>query len=187
MGKTAVIVVDMLRDSVDPDSPYGIGGEGRKIIPSLQRLLATVRAKGLPVIFANDSFLPDDFIFRDTGRRPHTVMGTEGARVIAELAPAEMDIILPKRRFSAFLGTGLEATLRDMGVETIAVTGISTPVCVLTTALDGMAHDFHVILIDDCCAAARRQDHEAILQVYGGRAFQPLLRVMSLEEFLATL
>lgn len=187
MGKTAIIVVDMLRDTVDVGAPFSIGAEGRNIIPNLQRLLAAMRGKGLPVIFANDSFHPDDFMFRATGRKPHTLMGTEGSKVIAELAPAEMDSILPKRRFSAFLGTGLEATLRDMGVDTIAVTGISTPFCVLATALDGLGHDFRVVLIEDCCAAHRREDHEAIIKVYGGRAFQPLLRVMPLERFMATL
>ncbi|MFA4835309.1 MAG: isochorismatase family cysteine hydrolase [Dehalococcoidia bacterium] len=187
LNKTAVIVVDMLKDTVDIGSPFSIGEEGRKIIPNIQRLLAAAREKGLPVIFANDSFLPDDFMFRATGRKPHTIMGTEGAKVISEFGPVETDIILPKRHMSAFMGTGLETTLRDMGVDTIAVAGISTPVCVLSTVLDGLAYDFKAILLEDCCAAYRRADHEAIVKVYGNAKMQPLLQAMTLEKFLAAL
>ncbi|MCL0104635.1 cysteine hydrolase [Dehalococcoidia bacterium] len=101
------------------------------------------------MIFANDSFLPEDFIFQGGRIKPHAIMGTEGAGVIAEFEPHESDIILEKRRFSAFLGTNLDTTLRDLGVDCIAVAGISTPVCVLTTVLDGISHEFKVIILVD--------------------------------------
>ncbi|MDD5093564.1 MAG: cysteine hydrolase [Dehalococcoidia bacterium] len=185
MPKTAVIVVDMLKDTLDVGCRFSIGEEGRKIIPNVQRLLAAAREKGLPVIFANDSFLPDDFMFREMKRAPHCVMGTEGAEVIAELGPQKTDIILPKRRMSAFMGTNLDRMLQSMDVDTIAVAGISTPVCVLTTVLDGVAHDFRAILLEDCCAAYRRPDHEAIIKVYGKGAMYPLLQAMPLEKFLS--
>ena len=185
MGKTAIIVVDMLRDTLDVGSRFSIGEEGRKIISGIQRLLKASREKGLPVIFANDSFHPDDFMFREMKRAPHCVAGTDGAKVIAEFGPEETDIILPKRRMSAFMGTNLDETLRKLGADTIAVAGISTPVCVLSTLLDGLAHDFRVIMIDDCCAAYRRPDHEAIVKLYGKGSMYPLLQAMSLEKFLS--
>lgn len=183
--KTALIIVDMLKDSLDIDSPLCMK-KGREIIPNVQRLLTACRSKGLPIIFANDSFLPDDFMFAQTGRKPHAIMGTEGAKVIAELGPEETDIILPKRRLSAFFGTGLETRLREMGVGIIAVAGITTPICVLSTVLDGMAHDFRMILLEDCCTALRQEDHEAVVKVYR-RGMAPLLQVMRSEDFLSTL
>lgn len=186
MKRTAIIVVDMLKDTLDVGSPFSIE-EGRKIIPNIQRLLSVARGNSLPVIFANDSFLPDDFLFRETGRTPHCIMGTEGATVISEFGPSETDIILQKRRLSAFFGTNLDVTLREMEVDTIAVAGISTPVCVLSTLLDGIAHDFRVIMLEDCCAAYRRQDHEAIVKLYVRGAMYPLLQAMPLVEFLSTL
>jgi len=176
----------MLKDTLDVGSSFSIE-EGRKIIPNIQHLLAVARGNSLPVIFANDSFLPDDFLFRETGRTPHSIMGTEGATVISEFGPSETDIILQKRRMSAFFGTNLDVTLREMKVDTIAVAGISTPVCVLSTLLDGIAHDFRVIMLEDCCAAYRRQDHESIVKVYGRGAMYPLLQAMPLVEFLSTL
>lgn len=184
MGRTAVIVVDMIKDNVYTEHHGGMGSFARRLIPPIQRLLASARRNGLPVIFANDAFLPDDFIFRETGARPHAIIGTEGAKVISEFGPEPSDIVLEKRRFSAFLGTDLAERLRQMGVDTIAVAGIGTPVCVLTTALDGLAHDFKVIMIEDCCAAFRPEDHQAIVNVYRWCLRGPLFRIVPLDEFL---
>ncbi|MCL0093059.1 cysteine hydrolase [Dehalococcoidia bacterium] len=139
------------------------------------------------MIFANDSFLPEDFIFQGGRIKPHAIMGTEGAGVIAEFEPHESNIILEKRRFSAFLGTNLDAILRDLGVDCIAVAGISTPVCVLTTVLDGISHEFKVIILEDCWAAYRKADHDAIINLYRKGALYPLLQAISLDEFLSTL
>ncbi|MBT4512071.1 MAG: cysteine hydrolase [Chloroflexi bacterium] len=187
MKNIAVIVVDMLKDNVYTESHSGMGVQARGIIPNIQRLLRIAREKGMPVVFANDAFLPSDFIFRETGVKPHAIMGTEGARVIDEFGPEESDIILEKRRFSAFLGTNLDVSLRETGVDTIVVTGIGTPICVLTTALDGVAHDFKVIMLEDCCAAFRPEDHEAIVSVYRSCLRRPLSQVITLDDFLSTL
>ncbi|MCL0079581.1 cysteine hydrolase [Dehalococcoidia bacterium] len=187
MKKTAIIIVDMLKDNVDIGAHFSIGEEGRKIIPNIQRLLAAARGNGSPVIFANDSFLAEDFIFQGGRIKPHAIMGTEGAGVIAEFEPHESDIVLEKRRFSAFLGTNLDATLRDLGVDCIAVAGISTPVCVLTTVLDGISHEFKVIILEDCCATYRRADHDAIINLYRKGPLYPLLQAMSLDDFLSIL
>ena len=184
MGKTAILVVDMLKDNVDPDSPFSIGPEGGRIIPNIQRLLAAARKNNLPIIFACDSFLPDDFIFQ--GRmKPHAIKGTEGAKIIPELEPQGSDLVLEKRRFSAFWGTNLDLILKEMGVDQIAVSGVSTPVCVLTTMLDGISYGFKVIMLEDCCAAHRKEDHEFLANLYRKSPLYPLLRVMPLDEFLS--
>lgn len=183
MRKTAIVVVDMIKDNVDTNAHFGIGEEGRKIIPKLQHLLSAARQAAMPVIFANDSFMPNDFIFQ--GRvKPHAIRGTRGTDVITELGPQQGDIVLEKRRFSAFFRTDLDLTLRELGVDTIAVTGIATEGCVLTTVFDGIANDFSVILLEDCCASARRSNHDAIVGIYRGSPMEPLLRVLCLEEFL---
>jgi len=185
MGQTAVIVVDMIKDNVYTEVHAEMGSYARKLIPNIQRLLKTARGKGWPVIFVSDAFLPEDFIFREGKAKPHAIMGTEGAKVIIEFGPEESDIVLEKRRFSAFLGTNLDAMLRGKGVDAIAVAGIGTPVCVLTTVLDGLAHDFKVVMLEDCCASFRPEDHAAIVSVYRRCLRGPLLRIIPLDEFLS--
>lgn len=179
----AIIVVDMIKDNLKEGSRHPITLEGRRIVPNLQRLLAESRERGFPVIFACDSFLENDFIFRGH-MRLHAVRGTVGAEVIDELGPDPTDIVLPKRRFSAFYKTDLDQTLRVLGVDTIVVTGITTEVCVLMTALDGLSHDFSAILLEDCTASKSRPIHDACLDLYRDFVLYPLLRVMSLSDFL---
>jgi nicotinamidase-related amidase len=181
--KPAVIVVDMLKDNLkeSPRNPYL--QEGRDIIPNLQRLLEESRKREFPIIFACDSFLKDDFIFK--GRmKVHSLRGTEGAEVVDELKPEPADIILPKRRFSAFFKTDLDQTLRTLGVDTIIVTGITTEGCVLITVMDGLSHDFSAIILEDCSASRKKEFHQGCLSLYRDFALYPLLRIMTLDEFI---
>jgi nicotinamidase-related amidase len=181
--KPAIIVVDMLKDNFkdNPRNPYS--QVGKSIIPKLQRLLRESRKRGFAIVFACDSFLEGDFIFK--GRmKVHSIRGTEGAEVVDDLKPEPTDIILPKRRFSAFFKTDLDQTLRTLGVDTIVVTGLTTEVCVLMTVMDGLSHDFSAILLEDCSASREKEFHQGCLNLYRDFALYPLLRIMTLEEFL---
>jgi nicotinamidase-related amidase len=181
--KPAIIVVDMLKDNLKESSRNPYYGEGKGIIPNLQKLIEEGRKRKFPIVFACDSFLEGDFIFK--GRmKVHSLRGTPGAEVIDDLKPEPKDIVLPKRRFSAFFKTDLDQTLRMLEVDTIVVTGITTEVCVLMTVMDGLSHDFSAILIEDCTASRDRKFHQGCLGLYRDFALYPLLRIMTLEEFL---
>jgi nicotinamidase/pyrazinamidase len=181
--KPAIIVVDMLKDNLKESSRNPYFQEGMAIIPNLQKLLQKSRERGFPVVFACDSFLEGDFIFK--GRmKVHSIRGTEGAEVADDLKPRPTDIILPKRRFSAFFKTDLDQTFRTLGVDTIVVTGLTVEVCVLMTAMDGLSHDFSVILLEDCSASRSKEVHQGCLNLYRDFALSPLLRIMTLNEFL---
>jgi nicotinamidase/pyrazinamidase len=181
--RPAIIVVDMVKDNFKEGSRHPITMEARSILPNLQRLLTESRKRGFPIIFACDSFLEGDFIFR--GRmKIHSLRGTEGSEVVDALKPEPADIILPKRRFSAFFKTDLDQTLRVLGIDTIIVTGITVEVCVLMTAMDGLCHDFSAILLEDCTATKSKAMQQACLNLYRDISLYPLLRVMTLEEFL---
>lgn len=181
--KPAIIVVDMVKDTFKEESKYQIKQEGRAILPNLQRLLEESRRRGFPIIFACDSFLKEDFIF--TGKmKPHSLRGTKGSEVMDELKLEPSDIFLPKRRFSAFFKTDLDQTLRVFGVDTIVVTGVTAEFCVLTTGIDGVCHDFNAIILEDCTASHKKEIHQTCLSLYRKTALYPLLRVMTLDQFL---
>jgi nicotinamidase-related amidase len=181
--KPAIVVVDMLKDNLKESPRNPFFQEGKAIIPNLKKLLNEGRKRGYPIIFACDSFLAGDFIFR--GRmKIHSLRGTQGAEVVDELKPEPSDIILPKRRFSAFFKTDLDQTLRTLGADTIVVTGITTEVCVLMTVMDGLSHDFSAILLEDCSASRSYEFHQACLNTYRDFALYPLLKIMTHEEFL---
>jgi nicotinamidase-related amidase len=179
--KPALVVVDLLNDTFDNHPESYIVQASRTFIPRLGELIDAFHGANLPVIFACDSFMPEDFIFKGK-MKPHSLRGTHGAEVIAELNRRPEDHVVPKRRFSAFFKTDLDQTLRTRSVDTVMVTGIATPICVLTTALDALSHDFSAVIVEDCCAAHRPRDHEAVLDAYRKTPLHPLLRVLTSEE-----
>jgi len=182
--KAAIIVVDMLQDNFRDEHHLPITSNARVIIPTINRLLKESRQRGFPVVFSCDSFLPGDFIFQGK-MKPHSLRGTPGAEVVKDLIQEPSDIIVPKRRFSAFFKTDLDMTLRGLQVDTVAVTGIATHVCVLATALDALCHDLKTIILEDCCAAPTPEIHQRTLDNYRRNPLYPLFRVMTAQDFLS--
>jgi nicotinamidase/pyrazinamidase len=179
--KPAVIVVDMLQGNLGPDRTGK--REEEKIIQPAAGFLRECRTLHIPIIFACDSFLNDDFIFK--GRmKPHAIRGTSGTLPIPDLDPQPTDIILEKRRFSAFFKTDLDQTLRTMQVDTVAVAGINTHFCVLATAFDAVCHDFATIILEDLSAAYKKEIHAAFVDAYRNSAIYPIFRVMEARGFL---
>lgn len=177
--RPSVIVVDMIEDNFQQKE----GREEARIIESLREFLKKCRGHSIPIVFACDSFYEQDFIFK--GRmKPHAIRGTGGTRPLKELGPEKGDIVIEKRRFSAFFKTDLDQTLRTFGVDTVCVCGINTHFCVLATAFDSICHDFHTIILEDVCASYKKEIHEKCLSLYRYSAIYPLLRVMDTKTFV---
>jgi nicotinamidase-related amidase len=182
----ALLIIDMVKDYLDPRRNLKITPFAEAIIDPIKRLAAAFRERGWPVVFSTDAFKEDDFIF--TGRmEPESLAGTEGAQVIDELEKKEGDLWLPKPRFSAFFHTGLENYLREREVSLCAVGGIATPFCVLTTALDAICHDFKSVIVADCSAALSERIHNDTLDLYRQTVLHPLFRISSSRELLSDL
>jgi len=184
--KPAVIIVDMLEDFISPDGPLPVGEEGLKIIPYIKKLLGVCREKSVPVVYSNDALKPDDFLFQSR-MNPHGIEATPGAQVIGELKPEASDLVVPKPRFSAFFKTGLDGTLKEKAVDTLVICGVATEICVLSTAYDGVCHDFRVIVLEDCCASRFRDTHLQVIGILKKSPLYPLLKVMTLADFLLEL
>lgn len=181
--KSALLIIDMVKDNFDESKNLPITPLARKIIRPLNNLIASCRENEWPIVFATDAYHRQDFIFQ--GRmQPHSLAGTPGAEVIDELDRRKEDFWLPKPRFSAFFATGLEKWLKKRGVKLCAVAGIATNFCVLTTALDGLSHDFKIVFLEDCTAAANEMVHEQTLNLYRRNPLYPLFKVASGEKWL---
>ena len=182
--KSAVLVIDMVKDNLESGHHAGVAAQGKAIVPAVNRLTAGARDRGWPVVFATDSFLPGDYLFK--GRmKDHSLRGTEGAEVSELLQRQEGDVWLPKRRMSAFFKTDLDQSLRLWGVERVLVCGLMTPYCVLTSALDAVCNDFHAVIVEDASTAPTDQMHAACLDLYRKSPLRPLLTVQSVDEVLA--
>jgi len=161
--KKAVIVVDMQKDN--------IGRFCKGIISNIKRLIEKAKEKEILVVYACDSRYREDSLFKRVGMSPHTIRGTEGAKVIEELSPNATDIVVEKRMLSAFFGSDLDFTLREKEVKTLIVTGIRTEGCVLKTVLDAFELGYEVIVPADCCASPIPEAHEFVLRYLQGFRF----------------
>jgi nicotinamidase/pyrazinamidase len=131
MGKTALLVLDMLNDFLDPGGSLFVGAQAREIIPFVAQKIAEFRVPGRVVIFVGDAHAPEDREFRYFPA--HAVKGSWGARIIPELPPAPGDYQVEKTRYSAFAHTDLDDILQQEQVEEVHVVGVMTSICVMET------------------------------------------------------
>ncbi|HHD63063.1 MAG TPA: cysteine hydrolase [Desulfobulbaceae bacterium] len=185
MGKGALVVIDMVKDNLADTEHNLVAREAEVIIPVINGLAADFRQRNWPVIYASDSFLEDDFIFGGK-MAPHAIRGTEGAEVTDALMQNDEDIILPKRRFSAFFKTDLDQTLRTLKVDTVVVCGITSLFCVLATAFDSLCHDFKTIIVEDASCAHKAEIHQALMGFYRHNPLYPLFRILPAADIVAS-
>lgn len=164
MAREALLVIDMLNDFVLEGAPLEVP-ETRKIIPVIKREIEKARTEGRPVIYICDSHDPDDREFRKMGWPPHAVKGTEGAKVVKELEPAEGDIIIEKTTYSGFYNTRLDEVLKSLGIDSLRLTGCVTHICVMFTASDASLRGYDVTVVKDGVAGLSKEDHEAGLRI----------------------
>lgn len=164
----ALIVIDMLEDFV-----HGSLANPRAaaILGPLERLLAHAREQAWVVVFSNDAHEPGDPELRVWGL--HAMRGTPGAEVIAELAPREGELIVPKRAYGAFDDTGLGARLAERGVDEVVLTGQHTHICVRHSAYGALRRGLAIVVPRDAVCAFEGIDEAAALEylvmAYGAR------------------
>jgi nicotinate phosphoribosyltransferase len=155
-----VLVSDMLRGFLEEGYPLYCGESARRIIPNVQRLLEKEIAKGSKVFFLCDNHAPDDPEF--SMFPPHAIEGTVEAEVIPELAKYKGEII-PKKTYSSFFGTPLEAKLKRLKPEKVIVCGVCTHICVLYAVADARNRGYRVEVPVDCVASFDEAAHHFAL------------------------
>ena len=165
---TALIVIDMQRDFVEPGG-FGAAlgndvGLLRAIIPATARLIAGCRAAGVPVIHTRECHRPDlsdlpplkrdrgnpALRIGDTGPMGRILIaGEPGAEIIPELAPVAGEIVIDKPGKGAFHATSLTGDLARLGTKTLIFAGVTTEVCVQTTMREANDRGFACLLAED--------------------------------------
>jgi len=186
IDRSALIIVDMQNDFLHRDGSFGhIAREHPEFnidmpfltgtIPNVKRLADAFRAARRPVVYLAHVLKPDysDAAFPywrvgiepGSGNRTHCVEGTWGAQIIDELKPRDSEHLVIKKGFGGFApSTPLDTILRNKGITTCIVTGVTTCVCVSTTVRGGVEHNYRMILVSDGVAEVSRQAHDAELQ-----------------------
>ena len=165
---TALVIIDMQRDFLEPGGFGAMLGNDvsllRGAIAPCKALLETARAKGLLVIHTREGHNPDMTDCPPTKRargRLETgigdmgpmgrilVRGQAGHDIIPELQPIPGEPVIDKPGKGAFHATDLEARLRNCGIQTLIVCGVTTEVCVNTTVREANDRGFECVVVAD--------------------------------------
>jgi nicotinamidase-related amidase len=172
LDRTALVIIDMQRDFLEPGG-FGaaLGNDVSRLRPAIapcRAVLDAARGRGLLVIHTREGHRPDlsdaprlkvergDPALRIGAPGPMgriLVRGEPGHDIIAELSPQAGELVIDKPGKGAFYQTDLDLMLRNRGIETLLVGGVTTEVCVNTTVREANDRGFRCIVLADCCAS----------------------------------
>ncbi|GFE18316.1 isochorismatase [Streptomyces glebosus] len=181
MANTALLVMDVQQDVVD------IADDGSGYLPRLRRAIDGARSAGIPVIYVVIGLRPGH---PDVGPRNRVLnsivqagLFTEGAPGTAihhDVAPRQDDIVVTKRRASAFSGSDLDVVLRARGIDSLVLTGIATSGVVLHTLCQANDQDFGLTVLADACLDTDPEVHQFLTE----RLFPQWADVVAVEDWL---
>ena len=159
-GSSAVLVVDMLNDFLEPTGAMPLP-EGQRLYQPIGRLLAAARAHGSPVIWVCDAHPSADREFEK--RAVHCIAGTWGAQIVGALQPRDEEYRVFNWRNFGFYETDLDLRLRELGIAHVILAGVVTNICVRSTAHDAFFRGYDVIVVEDCVAATGEREQASSL------------------------
>lgn len=163
MQRPVLIVIDMVNDFLVKWSE----ASKTRLLLSTKDLIGMMRQRGHPIIWVRQEFEPD---LRDAFPEmlskgiKITIKGTDGCRIVSDLAIAPSDHVVIKKRYSVFFKTDLDQTLDRLKPDVLVLAGINTHACVRMTAIDAYQRDWKIIVAVDCVDSYDREHHDISLK-----------------------
>lgn len=182
--RPALLLVDMIRGFTDP--ACALGSACADVVAANARLLAAFRAAKRPVFYTT-------VIYRDATqaavfRRRIAALNlltpeSPWVEVDPALAPQAGETLIEKQWASSFFRTDLDVRLRAAGVDSLVVTGLTTSGCVRATVVDGLQHEYSVVVPREAVGDRNAQAHAANLHDMHAKYAD----VLALDDVLAQL
>lgn len=168
-GTTALVIIDMQRDFVEPGGFGAALGNDvtplQQVIAPCQRILDAARARRLLVIHTREGHAPNladcppaklargraAVRIGDPGPMGRIlVRGEPGHDIVPELYPVSGEVVIDKPGKGAFWATDLDLVLRNRGIRSLIVCGVTTEVCVHTTVREANDRGYECVVLADC-------------------------------------
>lgn len=162
--KPALVLVDMINGFTHSECP--LGSDCPEVVAANAELLSAFREHNLPVFFTTVVYRDDSQakVFRQ--RLPALnclTPDSEWVKVDDRLAPLPTEALIEKQWASSFFATDLHEQLQQLGVDSLVVTGLTTSGCVRATAVDGLQHDYAVVVAEEAVGDRNAEAHAANL------------------------
>ncbi|UAY57141.1 cysteine hydrolase family protein [Arachidicoccus terrestris] len=180
MTDTALLVMDVQKYTLRSlkDANYYIHG--------IARALSAARQAGMPVIYIVVGFRPgypevhpDNQAFMNMKKLNVGLDDPDNYTVPASIGPKADDLVVIKKRFSAFAGSGLDLILRSKQIRHLVLAGISTSGVVLSTLREASDKDYRITVLADGCADKDETVHQMLLE----RIFPRQARLTTIEDW----
>ncbi|MFI2645321.1 cysteine hydrolase family protein [Streptomyces sp. NPDC018610] len=178
---SALLVMDVQRAVVD------IADDGSGYLPRLRGAIDAARAAGIPVIYVVIALRPG---FPEVGasnralaavaRAGLHVEGDPGTEIHPDIAPRPGEVVVTKRRASAFSGSDLDVVLRARGIDSLVLTGIATSAVVLHTLCQANDLDFGLTVLADACLDLEPEVHRFLTE----RLFPRWADVLTVDDWV---
>lgn len=185
--KTALLVIDMQEGFLNAASPTYIPA-AMETVPRCAEVQRKARELGIPVYFIVRRYAPDGtdveftryYAWKNGGKPCSGPEGPMGWRMPDEFTVQPEDTVVYKPRYSAFFNTHLDGILRRKGIDTVVVTGTTTPNCIRATVFDSISLDYNTVILEDCTSSV--SDEVQRVNILGMKTIGGV--IASAEEFL---
>lgn len=160
----ALLIVDVIKGFTDPDCP--LGSEAASVVDANRQLMDVFHSQNLPVYLTTVVYDSDHQASVFRARVPALNVLTRGSHwceIDPRLPLYESDTIIEKTHASAFHGTDLANQLYSKGIDSLVITGLTTSGCVRASAVDGLQHNFKVIVPEEATGDRDQSAHQANL------------------------
>jgi len=161
--------------------------ENAPVVNAVTKVIQSARAFDMPVIYVTVAFRkgypevsPDNKSFSQIKNSDMKLDAEEGYKVHPSLSPQPNDIVILKKRVSAFTGSDLEVVLRSFGIKHLVLTGIATSGVILSTIREAADKDYILTVLADCCADRDEEVHRVLTT----KVFPRQAEVMNAEEWI---
>lgn len=167
---TALLIIDMQNAFLAEGAAFEAPA-GRAMIPNLERLLRHMREHDLPVVWVVTDHSPPRgglVLTKSPAVREDRVCwaGDESFELYPDMPqPESGEYRVLKHKYDAFFETDLNSLLRNLGVETVLITGVTTSICCDSTARSAFHHDYNVAFVSDATGDDDDQIHEVTLRI----------------------
>ena len=180
----ALVLIDIQRDFWEPMKE---NVELKQFPENVSKLLAISRKREYNIIHVRSVFQPDRsdwmLFYRPEGRGMiPCIAGTEGIEFTEFAKPINGEKIFEKQTFDAFIDTGLDEYLNEIGVKVVLFVGLETSVCVLFSANSAYLRKYLPLVVSDACGDTEMR-HENVLEMYSDLSFKQVTVDQLVEDY----